>query len=285
MQAQLQKKKNFFILYIILAAANFFYKIFNLIRHSVLTGFTVTEFFAYFGRAVLYMLPLVAFIFISKKTAEIENMEKHLKIKKYVTAYLIVSPVYGVWKYFLNRLCNWNLPIFPSCLFYPSSWLSNLEMLIKYHFSSSIINLLFEICFMVISIMFIKNINKEIPPEEEFKEGIGKTSAGFKVGIAGIAVLSIQTVLNILVAIVMHENMSYVSGEHVIGTAVLAFILIAVKVFIDLIFLPAIPLSIIGLVKCNSKKEIEQDRKNRLLGKKINIACLVIASLELILFW
>ena len=102
MQAQLQKKKNFFILYIILAAANFFYKIFNLIRHSVLTGFTVTEFFAYFGRAVLYMLPLVAFIFISKKTAEIENMEKHLKIKKYVTAYLIVSPVYGVWNIFLT---------------------------------------------------------------------------------------------------------------------------------------------------------------------------------------
>ena len=231
------------------------------------------------------MLPLVTFIFISKKTAEIENVEKLLKIKKYVTAYLIVSPVYGVWKYFLNRLCNWNLPIFPSCLFYPSNWLSNLEMLIKYHFSSSIINLLFEMCFVVISIMFIKNINKEILPEEEFKEGIGKTSAGFKFGIAGIAVLSIQTVLNILIAIVMHENMSYVSGEHAIGTAIFAFILIAVKVFIDLIFLPAIPLSIIGLVKCNSKKEIEQDRKKRILGRKINIACLVIASLELILLW
>lgn len=72
MQAQLQKKKNFFILYIILAAANFFYKIFNLIRHSVLTGFTVTEFFAYFGRAVLYMLPLVAFIFISKKLQKLK---------------------------------------------------------------------------------------------------------------------------------------------------------------------------------------------------------------------
>lgn len=285
MQAQLHKKKNFFILYIVLAAADFFYTIFNLIRHFVLTGFTVTEFFVYFGSSVLYMLPLVAFIFISKKTVEMEDVEKLLKIKKYVTAYLIVSSVYGVWKYLLNRLCNWNLPIFPSCLFYPSSWLSSLEMLIKYHFSSSIINLLFEICFVVISIMFIKNINKEIPPEEEFKEEIGKTSAGFKFGIAGIAVLSIQTVLNILVAIVMHENLSDVSGEHAIGAAVFAIILIAVKVFIDLIFLPAIPLSIIGLVKCNSKKEIEQDRKNRLLGRKINIACLVIAGLELILLW
>ena len=96
---------------------------------------------------------------------------------------------------------------------------------------------------------------------------------------------SVQTVLNIVIAIAMHKNMSGVSGEHAIGAAFVALILIVFKVFLDLIILPAIPLSIAGIVKCNSKKEIEQDRRKRLLGKKINIICLVIACLELIFIW
>ena len=70
-----------------------------------------------------------------------------------------------------------------------------------------------------------------------------------------------------------------------IGTAFVAFILILFKLAVDLIFLPVIPISIAGIVQCSSKKEIEQDRKKRILGRKINIACLLIASLELILLW
>ena len=153
-------KKIFFILYVILACADFLYSIFNLIRHFFYTEFSLSMLFSSLGMRILYLLPLIAFI-----------------------------------------------------------------------------------------------------------------------------ILSIQTVLNIIIALAMHDNMSGVSGEQAMGAAFVALILIVFKVFLDLILLPAIPLSIAGIIKCNSKKEIEQDRKNRLLGKKINIVCLVIAVAELVLIW
>ena len=83
----------------------------------------------------------------------------------------------------------------------------------------------------------------------------------------------------------MHEIMSNRSREYAIGTAVFAFILILFKLAVDLIFLPVIPISIAGIVKCSSKKEIEQDRKKRLLGRKINIVCLVTAVSEPAFLW
>ena len=90
-----------------------------------------------------------------------------------------------------------------------------------------------------------------------------KTSTGYKLGIANIILLSIQTEVNVIVAIAMHRNLSDTSGEHAIETAFVAFILILFKLAVDLIFLPVIPISIAGIVKCSSKKEIEQDRKKR----------------------
>lgn len=148
-----------------------------------------------------------------------------------------------------------------------------------------VFSLAFDISFWVITIMFIKGLNKTITPEEQFNEGLGKTSTGYKLGIASMILLSVQTVLNIIIALAMHDNMSGVSGEQAIGSALVALFLIAIKVFQDLVLLPAIPLSIIGIVKCSSKKEKDQDRKNRLLGKKINIVCLVIAVAELLFIW
>ena len=112
-----------------------------------------------------------------------------------------------------------------------------------------------------------------------------KTSTGYKLGIANIILLSIQTEVNVIVAIVMHRNLSDTSGEHAIGTVFVAFILILFKLAVDLIFLPVIPISIAGIVQCSSKKEIEQDRKKRLLGRKINIVCLVTAVSELVFLW
>ena len=112
-----------------------------------------------------------------------------------------------------------------------------------------------------------------------------KTSTGYKLGIANIILFSIQTGVNVIVAIVMHRKLSYTSGENAIGTAFVAFILILFKLAVDLIFLPVIPISIAGIVKCSSKKEIEQDRKKRLLGRKINIVCLVTEVSELVFLW
>ena len=228
---------------------------------------------------ILYLLPLIAFIILSKRVSEIEDSQKIMKIKKYVIIYLCACLIFGAVNYLLK------VPFFISCLFYTNSWLFYLIYIIAYNQLYLIFSLVLDICFFVISILFIKKLGKKKDSYAEFMEGMGKTSTGFKLGIANIIILSIQTALNIIIALAMHDNMSGVSGEQAMGAAFVALILIVFKVFLDLIILPAIPLSIAGIVKCNSKKEIEQDRKNRLLGKKINIVCLVIAVAELVLIW
>ena len=279
MKNQLQKNKNYSLFYIILAVADFLYSIFNLIRHFLYTEFSLSMLFSSLGMRILYLLPLIALIILSKTVAEIEDSQKIMKIKKYVIIYLFACLIFGAVNYLIK------VPFFISCLFYTSSWLFYLIYIIAYNQLYLIFSLVLDICFFVISILFIKNLGKRKDSYAEFMEGMGKTSTGFKLGIANIIILSIQTVLNIIIALAMHDNMSGVSGEQAIGAAFLAFILIAFKLFLDLILLPAIPLSIAGIVKCNSKKEIEQDRKKRLLGKKINIICLVIAVAELVLIW
>ena len=279
MKNQLQKNKNYSLFYIILAVADFLYSIFNQIRHFLYTEFSFPILFSSLGKKILYLLPLIAFIILSKKVAEIENSQKIMKIKKYVIIYLFACLIFGALNYLLK------VPFFISCLFYTSSWLFYLIYIIAYNQLYLIFSLVLDICFFVISILFIKNLGKRKDSYAEFMEGMGKTSTGYKFGIASIVLLSIQTVLNIIIALAMHDNMSGVSGEQAMGAAFVALILIVFKVFLDLIILPAIPLSIAGIVKCNSKKEIEQDRKKRLLGKKINIICLVIAVAELVLIW
>ena len=272
-------KKIFFILYVILACADFLYSIINQIRHLFYTEFSFSMLFSSLGMKILYLLPLIAFIILSKRVSEIEDSQKIMKIKKYVIIYLCSCLIFGAVNYLLK------VPFFISCLFYTNSWLFYLIYIIAYNQLYLIFSLVHDICFFVISILFIKNLGKRKDSYAEFMEGMGKTSTGFKLGIANIIILSIQTALNIIIALAMHDNMSGVSGEQAMGAAFVALILIVFKVFLDLIILPAIPLSIAGIIKCNSKKEIEQDRKNRLLGKKINIVCLVIAVAELVLIW
>ena len=279
MKNQLQKNKNYSLFYIILAVADFLYSIFNLIRHFLYTEFSLSMLFSSLGKRILYLLPLIALIILSKTVSEIEDSQKIMKIKKYVIIYLFACLIFGAVNYLLK------VPFFISCLFYTNSWLFYLIYIIAYNQLYLIFSLVLDICFFVISILFIKNLGKRKDSYAEFMEGMGKTSTGFKLGIANIIILSIQTVLNIIIALAMHDNMSGVSGEQAMGAAFVALILIVFKVFLDLILLPAIPLSIAGIIKCNSKKEIEQDRKNRLLGKKINIVCLVIAVAELVLIW
>ena len=279
MKNQLQKNKNYSLFYIILAVADFLYSIFNQIRHFLYTEFSFPILFSSLGKKILYLLPLIAFIILSKKVAEIENSQKIMKIKKYVIIYLCACLIFGALNYLLK------VPFFISCLFYTSSWLFYLIYIIAYNQLYLIFSLVLDICFFVISILFIKSLGKRKNSDADFMEGMGKTSTGYKFGIASIVLLSIQTVLNIIIALAMHDNMSGVSGEQAMGAAFVALILIVFKVFLDLIILPAIPLSIAGIVKCNSKKEIEQDRKKRLLGKKINKICLVIAVAELVLIW
>lgn len=285
MQNQLQKINKFSLFYIILACADFLYSTFNFVRISLSYGFTVSELFSWLGRTVLFILPFIALVFISKKAVELEDAQKRLKIKKYMTIYLIASFVSGIVHFLLANLLNCYIPIFPFCLFYTYSWVELLSMIIQHHFYKLLFSLFLDITFWVITIMFIKSLNRKKTPEEEFNEGAGKTSTGYKLGIASLIFLTVQSVLNVILAVIMHENLSGVSGEQAIGAAFVAIILIIFKVFMNLILFPAIPLSIIGIVKCSSKKEKDQDRKYRRLGKKISIICLVIAVAELVFIW
>ena len=86
--------------------------------------------------------------------------------------------------------------------------------------------------------------------------------------LQNIILLSIQTGVNVIVAIAMHRNLSDTSGKHAIGTAFVAFILILFKLAVDLIFLPVIPISIAGIVKCNSKKRNRTGQKETAFRKK-----------------
>lgn len=285
MQNKIQKNKDFSIFYIIFVAADFFTSIFNLIKRLFYEDFSAPELFMSLTKTVYFRLPLIAFIILSRKAAETDDMEKRLKIKRVVAIYITACFLLGIIERIIENHWDIHLPMFPFGLFYSYSWMLNITYIIKYHIYSLILPLIYDVSFLVISIMFIKSLNKNMSPEEKFKEGIGKTSTGFKLGIAGAIILSIQTAFNISIAGTMHDNLSDVSGEHALGAAVLALILIAVKLFVDLILLPALPLSIAGLIKCNSKTEKDQDRKNRLIGKKINIVCLVIAAAELVFIW
>ena len=61
-------KKIFFILYVILACADFLYSIINQIRHLFYTEFSFSMLFSSLGKRILYLLPLIAFIILSIQT-------------------------------------------------------------------------------------------------------------------------------------------------------------------------------------------------------------------------
>lgn len=71
----LSNKKNFSIFYIIFTSANFTYSIFNLIRHFFYSEFSIPDLFSSLGNIIFSLLPLFAFILLSKKAEEIDDLE------------------------------------------------------------------------------------------------------------------------------------------------------------------------------------------------------------------
>lgn len=285
MQDKNHKQINFSLLYILLAAADFFYIIYNIVLHSTFDDYKFSQIAISFLEQIPNLLPIAAFIILSKKVEQIEDIQKCMKIKNYVLIYIFASIFIGLIYFILTDLYSIRIPNLPFKIFYSYNWLYYISYLIKYNIYRFIIPLIFDINFWIISIMFANSITKKFDKEKTINYGTGKTSAGYKLAIASIVILCIQTLANIIIAIAMHENLYYTSGWHAIGAALLAFFLIIIKLIIDFILLPVIPLSIIGIVRCNSKLEIEQDRKNRIVGRRINIICLVIAVLQLIFLW
>ena len=89
MQNKNQKQINFSLLYIILAAADFLYTIYNLIRYLLNSDFKVSQVFISLFTEFLSLLPLIAFIILSKKLEHIKDLKTCIKIKNYVLLYII----------------------------------------------------------------------------------------------------------------------------------------------------------------------------------------------------
>lgn len=77
-----QKQINFSLLYIILAAADFLYTIYNLIRYLLNSDFKVSQVFISLFTEFLSLLPLIAFIILSKKLEHIKDLKTCIKKKK-----------------------------------------------------------------------------------------------------------------------------------------------------------------------------------------------------------
>lgn len=286
MQNVKRQRRDFSIFYTFLAILDFSYSFYNLIRHFLDSEyFSASELCIFVARKTLCLLPLAGFIFVSKKILKIEDSQKRMNIKKCVLIYLASSFVFGILAFVSEPILNKSISLVPRFFFYSYSWFFSLSYIIKYHFYGQFFSLILDVCFWVISILFAMSINEKSDGDQIFIEGTGATSTGYKLGIASIVILCIQTVMNIFLAICIHGTFSGTTGEQAIGAAFAILVLIAIKIITAFILLPAIPLSIAVLVRCNSKKEIEQDRKNRLSGKKINTVCLVVALLELLLVW
>ena len=83
MQNKNQKQINFSLLYIILAAADFLYTIYNLIRYLLNSDFKVSQLFISLFTEFLSLLPLIAFIILSKKREKNCIFSKaYLKLEK-----------------------------------------------------------------------------------------------------------------------------------------------------------------------------------------------------------
>lgn len=285
MQDENLKQINFSLLYILLAAADFLYTIFNLVRYYTSVDFEFSQIVISLLKEISNFLPIAVLIILSKKIKQIQDIQMCMKIKNYVLIYIIACIFLGLIYFILTDLSSISIPVLPFKIFYSYNWLYYISYIIKYNIFRFIIPLIFNVYFWIISIMFANSITKKFDKEAILDYGTGKTSTGYILAIASIVILCIQTVMNIIIAIAMHENLSYTTGEHAIGTAFFALILIIIKLIVAIILLPIIPLSIIGIIRCNSKLEIEQNRKNRIVGRRINIICLVIAVLQLVFLW
>lgn len=158
MQNKNQKQINFSLLYIILAAADFLYTIYNLIRYLLNSDFKVSQVFISLFTEFLSLLPLIAFIILSKKLEHIKDLKTCIKIKNYVLLYIIACIFLGIIYCLLSNHSGISFPLSLFYIFYSCKWLFCISYIIKYQMFRLFIPLIFDIYFWVISILFVKNL-------------------------------------------------------------------------------------------------------------------------------
>ena len=232
---------------------------------------------------LLNLLPLAVLIFLSKKIYQIQNKEQLSKIKIALICYFVFDVCMGFVSYIID------VPFFINSLFYSNGWWFNIVYLLKYQFYYFGINLTITVFYWVAYAFLLGEISKLINPpaisastlesDSAPASGKEKTSPSYKISIASIILLCIQSVFDIVIFAAMQEQKN-TSGEHAMGAVIVILLLIIVKVIISL---PTVILSIIGIVM--GKQSKNKDLKYNQKGLKRNIVCLVISELQVLLLW
>lgn len=227
---------------------------------------------------LLHLVPLVALIIISRKIPYFEKKSKLPLVQKCLIVYLAASVLLGLAAF------SFNLPRPISFLFYSRSWWFDIVYFIRYEMYYLAIDFAITVLYWISYAILLADISNRLNPVPEEKELSGdelqlKTSASFKISIANMICLILQTGLNSCIVLAFEKNKGG-TGEQAIGMAIVGLILIAIKFLISL---PVLILSIVGIVK--SRQQKSRLMKNNHRGFVINVICLVISELQVFLWW
>ena len=266
------KSKTPCILFLLVLTVDFAQSLFNFVRYfeSREDNLSVALF------SLLHFLPLVVLAALSRKVLKIEGKTRLSVIQKCLVAYLALDVILGLVAF------QFSLPRPLGFLFYSKNWWFCIVYMICYEQYGLAVDLAIDIFYWVSYGVLLAGISAKVNPSEseiDLTENGKKTSASFKIAVANMIFLAVLTALNYVIYLGFEENKKG-TGEHAIGMAFVALILIAAKFVFSL---PNLILSVVGIVK--SRAPVDKARKHSKYGLWINIACLVICEAEVFLWW
>ena len=265
-------------LFIAVLTCNFLYSAFNFCR-----GFSEREnnlSFAAFS--LLHLAPLVALIALCANLPKIEDRKKLSVIQKCLIAYLSADVILGLVTF------SFSLPWYIGFPFYSKGWWFSIVYMIKYEQFQLAINLFLDALywvafgFLLVEISEAIDLKKESAPLENSlsdEADKGKTSPSFKIAVAVLILLVLQSAFNFYIHLWWNENNNG-TGMQAIGLVFLALFLVAIKFVFSL---PLLITAIVGIVKASRPKNKALKRNSK--GLAINIACLVISEAQVFLWW
>jgi len=213
------------------------------------------------------LVPLIVLISLCTILPKIQRKKIQSRIKNFLFVYLIADILLGFVAY------NFRLPSSIGFLFYSKNWLSNIVYSIQYEQIQFLLDLIPKILYWI-AFGFLLAENKDLSQKNE-----SNVSISFKLAIANLIVLVLQTGCNGFISNAWEDNLNC-TGEHALGAAFVAILLIAIKIILAL---PVFILSLIGIFKAIRKKN--KIRRNNQKGLAIHIACLVISGLQVFFWW